>query len=188
MLPWLSIAPFGAAVVPEVKTISKSVSRVGRGTVSSCASQSSGKGGSPSVPASATSAGTVRMTTSGSSTSRTSGASRPVPMAIHVVSARAAMRSITSADMRRSSGTMATPSRAAPKVSAASSGPEGHQVRRRSPGRMPSAYRRQAASRERRSTSGALQACCRPSSAARAMATSVGRRCAASSRISRSEG
>ena len=111
MLPWLSMTPFGSAVVPEVKTISKSESRSGCGQASTWACQSAGNESSGS----ATSSSSFQTVKSMRPTSAGSGASRPASTASHFVSARCEMRSMTPGVMRRSRGTMTTPARMAPQ-------------------------------------------------------------------------
>ena len=111
MLPCVSMTPFGSAVVPEVNTTSKSVSRSGAGHASTWASQSAGKASSGS----STSSSSWRTVKSVSPTSAGSGASRPRSTTSQRVSARCEMRSMTPGVMRRSRGTRTMPARMAPQ-------------------------------------------------------------------------
>ena len=110
-LSWASITPFGVPVVPDVKTSSKIVSGPGFGQASTCASQSAGNESSDSAASSSRRV----VGNEPRPASRGSGASRPVPMSSRLASARAAIRSIASGAIRRSSGTRTTPARIAPK-------------------------------------------------------------------------
>ena len=110
-LSWASITPFGVPVVPEVKTSSTIGVRPGRGQASTCASQSAGNASSGS----AVSSSRRVVGNAPRPASRGSGASRPVPTIRRFASARAAIRSIASGAIRRSSGTRTSPRRIAPK-------------------------------------------------------------------------
>ena len=122
MIPWNDIAPastfacvritpLGLPVVPEVNTSSKMSAGFGRGQAASCASQSGGNVSSGSADRSSM----IEVGKRSSSTSRGSGASRPLPRRRRMAPDRSTIRPTVSGAMRASSGTNTRPAYIAPK-------------------------------------------------------------------------
>ena len=131
MLPWLSMTPFGSPVVPEVKTISASVSGV------TC-----GRGSGSAFRAGSTSDSTV-----------STGSSRRPAAFIVGSDARTSLDRVCSASLRTSSsvlrtstGTAMPSAHSSPRKASAHSGRFTAQISTRSPGSTPR-WRRTAAIR-----------------------------------------